>query len=168
MRMPRRLAASLVAAGLLLLGACGDGEDRPGEVTTENGTGSGSGSGTHSGSAHSASGSSAGGEEPAFAESDADTVVEVRFVDFRFEGIPRTVKGPKVFFEAENEGKHPHELEILDASGEAVDELPEIAAGKSGVLAVELEPGTYTIQCLVEEDGKPHADLGMKTTFTVE
>ena len=36
-------------------------------------------------------------------------------------------------------------------------------------LAAGLEPGTYTLQCILEtEDGKFHKDLGMVATLTVE
>ena len=153
----------------LVAGACGDGEDRPGQVTSESGNGSATGTGSASGMGDHASGSASGTQEAlAFEEADADTVVHVTLKDFEFEGLPASVKGPKVFFEAKNEGEHPHELEILDSSGDAVDEIEAFGPDHEAALAVELEPGTYTIQCLVEEDGKTHADLGMKSTLTVE
>ena len=133
--------------------ACGGGEDRPGT--------SGSASAT-------ASGSSAGDETPAFSENDADTVVDVTLKEFEFAGIPATIKGDKVFFDAKNAGTEDHELEIVDAKGDDVDEIPAFEKGETKQLAVELEPGTYTVQCLLKEGSKTHADLGMKTTFTVE
>jgi hypothetical protein len=55
----RSFLLALAMAGLLAGGACGDGEDRPGQVTSENGGGSGSGSGSASASA---SASGTGGE----------------------------------------------------------------------------------------------------------
>jgi hypothetical protein len=176
----RRLAlAMLVVAGLMA--ACGDGEDRPGTVVEEDGGGSvsGSASGTHTGSAsgtgsgsasgtHTGSASATGTEAPAFKESEADTVVDVTLKDFAFDGLPRTVTGPKVFFKATNAGPADHELEILDEDGEALGEIEAMAMVRSGTLALELEPGTYTAQCLVETDGKTHAEMGMTATFTVE
>jgi plastocyanin len=182
--MRRLVLVMVIAAGALA--ACGDGEDRPGTVVEEDGGGTGTGSasgtatgsasGTHTGSASgtgtgSASGTGTGSATaaaPAFEESDADTVVQVTLKDFAFEGLPRTIKGPKVFFKANNAGPEDHELEILDANGEALGEIEAMPVGRSGTLALELEPGTYTAQCLVETDGKPHTDLGMTATFTVE
>ena len=153
----------MMMAVALALAGCGDGEDRPGTVTEEGG--SGSASGTHSGSAsgtHAGTGTAAG---PAFSEAQANSVVDVSLQDFSFVGIPATVKGPKVFFKATNEGSADHELEILDASGKPVGEVAAMPSGKSGTLAVELKPGTYTAQCLVETNGKPHTESGMKTSF---
>ncbi|MDQ3679542.1 MAG: cupredoxin domain-containing protein [Actinomycetota bacterium] len=158
----RRMVLVMVAAALALAG-CGDGEDRPGTVTPEgSGTGTGSASGTHTGSA-----SGTGPAGPAFGEAQANSVVDVALHDFSFVGIPATVKGPKVFFKAINRGPADHELEILDAGGKAVGEVEAMANAKSGTLAVELKPGTYTAQCLVETGGKTHVELGMKTSFQI-
>ncbi len=159
----------LVVAALVVLGACGNGEDRPGTVTEEGPTGSASG--THSGSASgtgagSASGTHAGAPAP-FGEAEADSVVDVTLEDYAFVGIPASLQGPKVFFKATNKGPSDHELEILDSSGKPVGEIEAMPPGRSGTLAVELKPGTYTAQCLVEAEGRTHAELGMKTTFQV-
>ena len=183
MRLLRTLFVSLV----LLTGAVacgGDGEDRPGQVTSEGETGSvsgsasGSASGTGSASASasgtgsaSASGSASGhghGAHADFTESDADTVVDVTFDDYAFVGLPQTVKGPHVFFKATNNGEEEHELAI-EMDGEVLYELEPIAPGAEGTLAAELEPGTYRIVCHVEtEDGKTHEELGMVAQLTVE
>jgi uncharacterized cupredoxin-like copper-binding protein len=163
--MVKRLAAvgMAIVLGGAFAAACGNGEDRPGQASAS-GSGSGSGSGSASGS-----GTASGDEEAlAFEEADADTVVHVELHDFAFVGIPASVKGPKVFFEAANKGANDHELEIFDASGDAVDEIGTFAPAKTKELAVEIEPGTYTVQCHVETNGKHHTELGMKTTFTVE
>lgn len=164
----RRLCV-LMGAALLVLGACGNGEDRPGSVIEEGPTGSASG--THSGSASgtgtgSASGTHAGGAA-AFGEAEADTKVEVSLEDHAFVGIPASLDGPKVFFKGTNKGPSEHELEILDSSGKPLGEIEAMPPGRSATLALELEPGTYTAQCLVEVEGKTHADLGMKATFRV-
>lgn len=157
----RRVVVSWVAVLAMVVGvaACGDdGEDRPGQVTEENGTGSGTGTG-------SASGTGAGA---AFSEDDADTVVHVKGGDFAFEGIPASVEGPKVYFEFENEGPSEHELEIVAPDGEPAGEVAALEAGEEGHLAVELEPGEYTAQCILETPGgETHAELGMTQTFTV-
>ncbi|HEX2185584.1 MAG TPA: hypothetical protein VHN78_08770 [Chloroflexota bacterium] len=165
MRQARLSYVPMLVLLALALAACGNGEDRPGMVTKEGGTGSATG--THTGSAsgtHAGSGTAA----PPFSEDQADSVVQVRLEDNACVGIPGVVKGPKVFFKATNRGAADHELEIVDANGKAVGEIKALNAGASGTLAVDLAPGTYTAQCLVELGGKPHSELGMKTTFRVE
>lgn len=130
------------------------------------GSAAASGSGAASGSA-SGSGSAAA-ETPAFTETEATSKLDYRLVDYKFEG-PTEGKGPKVLFTAVNNGKENHELEILDASGEALGEIAEFAPNaQADPLAVELQPGTYTLQCILETaDGKVHKDLGMVSTLTV-
>ena len=180
MRLLRTLFVSLI----LLTGAvaCGGGEDRPGQVTSEgetgsvsgsasgsaSGTGSASASGTGSASASASASGHGHGAEADFEEADADTVVDVTFDDFAFIGLPQTVKGPHVFFKAINDGDEDHELAI-EKDGEVLYELEPIAPGAEGTLAAELEPGTYRIVCHVEsEDGKTHEELGMVAQLTVE
>jgi hypothetical protein len=152
--MAKRLAAMVAVVLSLGLGsaACGDG--------------SGSGSASVSGTG---SGSGAGGETEAlaFPEDEADTVGKVTLKAYEFGGIPASILGPKVFFEATNENEHDHELEILDADGKAVDEIAAFSGDDEKQLAVELEPGTYTAQCILKEGAKTHADLGMTQRFTV-
>lgn len=153
----RRLLILLAVAAVVLVG-CGDG-------TTGSGSASGSGSGSASGSAS----APADGDEsaPAFSESEADTVVHVDAVDYRFELDRPDADGSKVFFEVTNKGEHDHEFEILDAGGKAVDEIEAFAPKVERTLAVELQPGTYTLQCILETNGTSHADLGMTTEFRV-
>lgn len=89
-------------------------------------------------------------------------------MDYAFEG-PDTVQGPNVWFTARNTGTENHELEILDPSGEALGEIAEFAPNVDAEpLAVVLEPGSYTLQCILETaDGRVHKDLGMVKTLTV-
>jgi hypothetical protein len=140
----------------LALAACGDGS----------GSGSASASGSGSGTG---SGSGAGGEEEelAFPESEATTVLDVTLQDYAFVGIPASVQGPKVFFKTTIKGSSTHELEILDAEGDAVDEIEAYEGSETKEMALKLAPGTYTAQCLVEEGAKTHKQLGMTQTFTV-
>jgi plastocyanin len=157
----RRTATAALVMVVIALGtaACGGGEDRPGS-----GSASGSVSGSVSGTG-SASGSTTG--DAPFEEADADTVVHASAKDFAFEGIPASVQGPKVYFELENKGPSEHELEVLKPDGEPAGEIPAMAAGKEGSLAVELVPGEYTVQCIVEVGDKTHAELGMTQKLTV-
>jgi hypothetical protein len=134
--------------------------------------GSGSSSGSSSGSA-AASGSGSGSSSeaaaaPTFLESEADSRADYTLVDYKFEG-PTEVKGPKVFFTARNNGKENHELEVLDPSGEALGEIEEFAPGADAdPLQLELPPGTYTLQCILETAaGEVHKDKGMELKLTV-
>lgn len=106
--------------------------------------------------------------EAAIGRSDADTAVDVKLRDYSFEGLPATVKGPKVFFAATNVGTEQHELEVLDPAGEAVDEIEAFSPGGSSSLGIKLVPGTYTVQCILKTaQGKGHEELGMKSQLQV-
>lgn len=96
------------------------------------------------------------------------TVVEVGLENYRFEGLPDTIKGPKVRFDAVNRGPSEHELEVIGPDGKAVGEIEAMPAGEMGSMEVNLPPGKYAAQCLVEEEGKTHAELGMTQNFTVK
>lgn len=165
--------AVVAVAAVLVLGACGDGEDRPGEVTTESksGTGTGSASGTGSGTG-SVSGTGAHDEhgdtaEAAFTEAEADSAVHATMTDYAF-ALPNTIKGPKVFFEVMNDGPGEHEFLVQDAAGREIAEIEPFAKGEEKTLAVELAPGSYKVVCLVKEGEKTHQELGMESSFTVE
>jgi plastocyanin len=138
-----KMRAFILVALVALTGACGGGaevEETPEEEAAE-----------------------------AFDPSDADTVAAYTLVDFEFQG-PTNVKGPNVLFTAENKGTQDHELELLDEAGEAVGEVEAFSPGaEAEPLAAVLEPGTYTIQCILEtEEGEVHKDLGMVATLMVE
>ena len=160
--------------GLGVLGACGDDSGTVRSTGEGSATGSATGSpsapgtGSPSAPAHGA-GSASAPAAPGFDRSQATTVAEYTLIDYSFQG-PMTVKGPKVYVTARNEGSVDHELEVLNREGEPVGEIPAFAP-RAGAepLAVELQPGQYTLQCLVENaDGKIHKDLGMVATLTVE
>lgn len=75
-----RWAVAVAVAVALLLGACGDGEDRPGQVTSENGgsgSGSGSASGTGSASASGTGSASASGTGASTGDSSYRPVSDV-------------------------------------------------------------------------------------------
>src|SRR5687768_7054513 len=163
-----------VLAAVVVLGAgCGDGEDRPGDASA-----SGSVSGAVSGAAAAGAPGSASGaheeeedhesSEPAFAEDEADTVVHATLSEFKIETDVQGATGPKIYFEAVNEGEIQHELIVKDADDEELGEVHIEEPGGEAALAVELEPGTYTLLCEIEEGDQTHADLGMTSTFTVE
>ena len=114
-------------------------------------------------------GAGCGGEsDSSFSRADADTVVEVTLRDFVFEGLPAEIKGGKVFFATTNTGPDDHELEILKPDGEALGEIPLHGSGQARTLAVRLDPGTYTVQCILKTaKGQVHADLGMTAPLVV-
>jgi hypothetical protein len=149
-----------VLAGTFVMGACGSTEE-----LSQGGTAGPSATTTTVGGVTT---STAGAQAPAFEEADADAVLDYRLVDYRFEG-PAEVEGHKVFFKAANHGTEDHELEVLDPNGDPVGEVEAMPPGEEGSAALELEPGTYTLQCILETaDGKVHKDLGMQMELEVE
>lgn len=150
--------AALVAAGGV---ACGGDDDSTADEFAEGSTPStaANGQGTNSNVRR---------EGLAFEESDADQVLEYELIEYEFNG-PVDTRAGKIFFEAVNRGTEDHELEILDADGAALGEIEAMPPGQEGAFAVELEAGTYTLQCILEnENGKQHADLGMRSELVVE
>jgi hypothetical protein len=112
--------------------------------------------------------STMGGQAPAFEEADADAVLDYDLLDYKFKG-PAEVEGHKIYFKAVNRGTEDHELEVLDPNGEPVGEVEAMPPDAEGSAALELEPGTYTLQCILETaDGKVHRDLGMHMELEVK
>ena len=95
------------------------------------------------------------------------TQVKVSLENFKFVGIPAVIDGPTVRFDAVNKGTADHELDVLDANGEALGEIEAMKSGKKGTMTLDLPPGKYTAQCLVDEGGKTHKELGMVQDFKV-
>ena len=149
-----RVAAAPLALLLALaasLGACGGGE------AGDDGSGQ-AGTGGDGATA---------GPVPTFPSGNVSTTLEVVLRDYAFVGIPATVGGPNVLFEAKVRGSNEHELVLDDGAGARVGGLSPFRAGTTRRLAAVLAPGTYTAVCLVKEGARTHADLGMRTTFTV-
>lgn len=166
----RRTAAILVTFLLGLFAACGQGEDRPGQVTSESsgeGSGSVTGSGSSAGGEHGGAMSGEKDSEAAFATGEETTAIDVKLQDYAFVGVPATVQGPNVLFKATVEGGNTHEINVKDAEGAVVGVIHGFKTGPTKELAVVLKPGTYTLECEIEEGAKTHAELGMKQTLTV-
>ena len=182
--MPYRvLVLALVAA--LTLAACG--EDDGGSVTSEGG-GSGSSasaSGSASGSASASAAEAACSPVGADLEDEATETVEVALRDDAFSPGSITVPAGVVTFAATNEGEEDHELAFLPGGSEvpftdgAPDEdaladagafeLEAFPPGETCNATYELEPGTYTLFCIVETaDGTTHYEQGMRGELTVE
>ena len=147
--MTWRFVAALVVAAMAV-GACGGGDDHThGEVDE------GPGASTTASTA------------PPFAKAEASTAVEVVLQDYAFVGLPDTLAGPNVHLTASIKGSNAHELLLLDAEGEVVEDLRPFKRPARQSLAVVLAPGTYRVECLIKEGSRTHAQLGMRKTFTV-
>jgi plastocyanin len=135
--------------------------------------------------------SDAGAERPcepvgAELEAEADTSISVDLTEYTLTPASIEVPAGVVTFVTENLGEEAHELAFLPGGGDvpvtATGEPDEDALGAAGAFELEsygpgqtckatydLEPGTYTLFCLVEApDGKTHVDKGMRGTLTVE
>lgn len=119
---------------------------------------------------------------------DGASSVEVVQDGESIEITPGNIEGPDVAFSIKNTSDATHEFLVLRlANGATIDELirptsdtfpanievigqKTIPAGETSPLVlVDLEPGTYTVVCLLPDlDGVPHLALGETTTFTVE
>ena len=148
----RRAATAALAAVALVLGACGGGSGGDDDDHAHDDDGSSS---------------STASTAPPFTKAEATTALDVILQDYAFVGIPDTVAGPNVHLTASIKGSNFHELLLLDDAGEQVDDLRPFKRPARQSLAVVLEPGTYTVECLVKEGSRTHAELGMRKTFEV-
>ena len=178
--MTTRVAAAALLVTASVLGA-GCAKDEGASV--RNGS---SGSSAASGSS-SASGSSAAvgckpiGED---LEAKAKTTVDVKLVDYAFELSRSSVPVGITTFRVTNGGKHDHELAFLPGGGKVpltsdgdpdeaalekagAFELEAIAPGTDCSATWKLEPGTYTVFCVIKTDGMVHSSKGMTATFKV-
>ena len=191
MRDALRKVLFVLAAMTLVTGVAACGDDDGADVR-ELGDGGGSGSGSGSASAPasgSASGSGVSDAECAPVntelEGDAGDEVEIALRDFAFDPGSIDVGAGVVTFVAANVGDEEHELAFLpgggdvplaeggapdeDALGDAgAFELEAFGPGQECKATFDLEPGDYTLFCLVEtESGETHASLGMVGSLTV-
>jgi plastocyanin len=116
---------------------------------------------------------------------DADSSVDIQLLDYAFAPAEVEVDAGVVTFHAENAGEENHELAFLPGDGEVPftepgapdeDALAEAGAfeleafppGTTCDATFELEPGDYTLFCIVTaEDGETHYEKGMAGTLTV-
>lgn len=104
-----------------------------------------------------------------FPVEQATSEVATTLTDYAFIGLPATVQGPNVLFRATIRGGNEHELVVVSDGGATVGAIkPFRAADGERTLAAVLEPGSYTVQCLVKEGTRTHAQLGMRRDLTVE
>ena len=100
--------------------------------------------------------------EEAPAEGGGETV-QVSETDFAIDPANPTVQAGTVTFEVTNDGQAPHNLEV-EGNGIEAELEADLAAGESGTLTVDLQPGTYEWYCPVGN----HAEMGMEGELTVE
>ena len=118
---------------------------------------------------------------------EAATIVDVEMFDFAF-GLSQNSApaGELIAFNIVNAGEFPHEaIVVLLPEGVTVEQVlqdPSLEqqvgffggnfaepGGRASFALENLEPGTYTLVCFVDEpDGVPHVVRGMVAAFTVE
>lgn len=124
--------------------------------------------------------------------------VDVRAVDYAFEGVPETIPAGTVTFQFSNEGKEVHEMimvrykdptttiedlmKLSDKEAEKALDFLGASFGPPGATDIEsreMTPGKYALVCFVpvgstspqaarKADGPPHVARGMSAEFTVE
>lgn len=127
-----------------------------------------------------------------FESCDVGATLDVKGIDYAFEGIPDEIPAGRVAirFTNDTEQAEAHEMFIMrraEGADEPVTELFELPeeelfskaiptavafaddAGGSNVALVDLEPGEYIAICMIPAttDGAPHANHGMVDEFTV-
>ncbi|MBK5287499.1 MAG: hypothetical protein JJE46_03420 [Acidimicrobiia bacterium] len=91
---------------------------------------------------------------------------------------PASVAAGKVTFTLKNTGTIEHEVVVLKtdtpfdqlvvtkgkvSEKDSVGEVPELAAGKTASVTLDLKPGSYALVCNI----KDHYGMGMRAAFTV-
>lgn len=117
-------------------------------------------------------------------ETQATQTITVTNTDFEFSPSDLEADAGVITFAVINDGDSNHELAFLPGGGEVpftngvpdedaladagVFELEAFGPGQTCNATYELEPGTYTIFCIVEaEDGETHYEKGMKGELVV-
>ncbi|MGH2773668.1 MAG: hypothetical protein ACRDIU_11115, partial [Actinomycetota bacterium] len=113
-------------------------------------------------------------------------VVDVRMTEYRFHFDKTKLKGGRVLFKARNTGRLPHQMvisilppdlppileQLRSSQRRAVSQLasfPPKATGKTAALAIDFEPGRYSMVCFVRDpDGIQHSVKGMAAEFTIK
>jgi uncharacterized cupredoxin-like copper-binding protein len=97
---------------------------------------------------------------------NAQSTLNIKETDYKLNPDDATVKSGTVTFNASNDGKVTHSLEIENEEGGSIEEeLPQdLSPGQSGKLTLKLPPGKYEMYCPI--DG--HKDLGMDGELTVK
>ena len=118
-------------------------------------------------------------------EGDADQTVPITLTDYQFAPPAVEVAAGTITFATSNEGGEAHELAVLPGGGEVpfvepgvpdeaaleaagAFELEGYGPGQDCNATWELEPGDYTLFCILEaSDGETHYEKGMEASLTV-
>ncbi len=120
-------------------------------------------------------------------EGDAAVVIEAELIEYAFVLSQNTAPaGGVIAFNLVNSGEYPHELALIrlpeGMTLQQVLEDPSLEeqieffggnfagpGGRASVAFENLEPGTYTLICFIDEpEGVPHVVRGMVAEFTVQ
>jgi uncharacterized cupredoxin-like copper-binding protein len=143
--MSRGSIPALAGAGLIALAIAGCGSSDSSSTSTE--------------------AQSTGGGATAAKVGNAQSTVNVKETEYKLDPADPTVKSGTVTFNASNDGKVTHSLEIENDDASIEEKLPQdLSPGQSGKLTLKLPPGKYEMYCPV--DG--HKDLGMEGELTVK
>lgn len=178
--MPKLSSKSAIAVLLVLvfgfgMFACGDDDDAA-TTTTKQAEGGEVGAGVGYGSECEPVGEDL--------EDEATETVKIQLADYAYVPAEIDVSAGVVTFEASNIGDEVHEIAFLPGGGEVPftdGEPDEDALGEAGAFELEgfpaggdcnatydLEPGEYTLFCLIRsDDGKTHYEKGMAGKLTV-
>ena len=116
--------------------------------------------------------------------------------EFAYEGVPATLPAGKTTLKVVNGGEQFHNMQVRRVNEDGITAeqvrqllhgtpqpitltfsgaggMGELEPGDSGWATLDLEPGVYTLICLVFDQsggsvGKLHFELGMNHTFTVQ
>jgi uncharacterized cupredoxin-like copper-binding protein len=142
----RRLATAAilgVAALSLVAAGCGDDDEDTTAASVPTTTETG---------ATGATGAAGGGEN-----------VKIGETEYKLDPSDPSVKAGSVTFDVSNDGQVTHSLEVEGNGLE--EELPaDLAPGDTGSLTVDLDPGTYTMYCPIDD----HRAKGMEGTIEVK
>jgi uncharacterized cupredoxin-like copper-binding protein len=90
--------------------------------------------------------------------------LKISETDFKLDPSDPSVKAGSVTIDVSNDGETTHSLEV-EGNGLADTSLPaDLAPGDSGNLTVDLQPGTYTMYCPIDD----HRAMGMEGTIEVK
>ena len=147
-KRPRRrfvaVAVTSVAAMSLLATGCGGDDDTTTTASVPTTTTTG---------ATGATGAAGGGE-----------TLKISETDFKLDPSDPSVKAGSVTIDVSNDGDTTHSLEVEGNGLEEQTLDSDLAPGDSGSITVDLEPGTYTMYCPIDD----HRAQGMEGTIEVK
>lgn len=104
------------------------------------------------------------GSPPTAAPSPTAQTLTITETEFSLSPATLTLKPGSYSIHAENTGKFPHDLHIVDSGNTQVGATSAVLSpGGSSDFTVTLKSGTYTMYCAVDS----HRERGMQGTITV-